>query len=47
MNGQSASVLQFLKGQEICQIAFGMYDLQFNWGSGGLSCTGRAMFAAR
>ena len=31
MNHQSASHLQFLKGQEICQIAFGMYDLQFNW----------------
>jgi hypothetical protein len=42
MNGQSA-VLQFLKGQEICQIAFGMYDLQFNWGNGGLSCTGRVI----
>jgi hypothetical protein len=31
MSNQSASVLQFIKGQEICQIAFGMYDLQFNW----------------
>ncbi len=29
--------LQFLEGQEI-QIAFGMYDLQINWGDGGLSC---------
>jgi len=26
MSNQSASVLQFIKGQEICQIAFGMYD---------------------
>ena len=33
--------MQFIRGQEICQIAFGMYDLQFNWGDGGLSCTGR------
>ncbi len=45
MNHQSASHLQFLKGQEICQIAFGMYDLQFNWGNGGLSCTGRVTYA--
>src|SRR5207244_11023672 len=44
MNDQSASVLQFLKGQEICQIAFGMYDLQINWGNGGLSCTGRVIY---
>jgi hypothetical protein len=45
MNHQSASRLQFLKGQEICQIAFGMYDLQINWGDGGLSCTGRVTYA--
>ena len=44
MNDQSASALQFLKGQEVCQIAFGMYDLQFNWGDGGLSCTGRVIY---
>ena len=44
MNDQSTSVLQFLKGQEICQIAFGMYDLQINWGDGGLSCTGRVTY---
>ena len=44
MPDPSASVLQFLKGQEICQIAFGMYDLQFNWGNGGLSCTGRVIY---
>ncbi len=41
---ERASLLGFLKGQEICQIAFGMYDLQFNWGSGGLSCTGRVPY---
>jgi hypothetical protein len=45
MNDKSPSFLQFLKGQEICQIAFGMYDLQFNWGNGGLSCTGRVTYA--
>jgi hypothetical protein len=44
MSNQSASVLQFLKGQEVCQIAFGMYDLQINWGNGGLSCTGRVIY---
>lgn len=44
MNDQSASALQFLKGKEICQISFGMYDLQFNWGNGGLSCTGRVIY---
>jgi hypothetical protein len=38
---QRASVL---KGQEVCQIAFGMYDLQINWGGGGLSCTGRVIY---
>src|SRR5947208_15176952 len=43
MNDQSAWVLQFLKGQEICQIAFGIYDLQINWGNGVLSCTGRVI----
>lgn len=36
--------MRFLKGQEICQIAFGMYDLQVNWGNGGLSCTGRVIY---
>ena len=45
MTDSSASALRFLKGQEICQIAFGMYDLQINWGNGGLSCTGRVIYA--
>ena len=44
MSDQSASVLRFLKGQEVCQIAFGMYDLQINWRDGGLSCTGRVIY---
>jgi len=43
--GQSLALLQFLKGQEPCQIAFGMYDLQINWGDGGLSCIGRVIYA--
>jgi hypothetical protein len=44
MSAANASFLQFLKGQEICQIAFGMYDLQINWGNGGLSCAGRVLY---
>jgi hypothetical protein len=44
MSDKSVSFLQFLKGQEICQIAFGMYDLQMNWGNGGLSCTGPVLY---
>ena len=44
MSHPSASALQFLKGQEVCQIAFGMYDLQINWADGGLSCTGRVIY---
>ena len=44
MSGQKASDLKFLKGQEVCQIAFGMYDLQINWSDDGLSCTGRVIY---
>jgi hypothetical protein len=44
MNSRNASILQFLKGQEICQVAFGIYDVQLNWGNGGLSCTGRLTY---
>lgn len=44
MSDHSSTLMQFLEGQEICQIAFGMYDLQINWGNGGLSCTGRVVF---
>jgi hypothetical protein len=47
MNDPSESFMRFLKGQEICQIAFGMYDLQINWGNGGLSCTGRVLYEPR
>ena len=44
MSDVNAPFLQFLKGQEICQIAFGIYDFQINWGNGGLSCTGRVLY---
>jgi hypothetical protein len=44
MSNTDSSFLQFLKGQEICQIAFGTYDLQINWGSGGLTCTGMLLY---
>ncbi len=29
----------FLIGKEICQIGIGSYDVQFNWGNGGISAT--------
>jgi len=35
------SILQSIKREEICQVAFGRYDLQLNWGDGGFSCTGQ------
>jgi hypothetical protein len=44
MTANTDSTRQFLRGQEICQLAFGMYDLQINWGNGGLSCTGRVFY---
>lgn len=44
MTEKSASFLQFLNGQEICQISFGMYDLAFSWGNGGISCRGRVLY---
>jgi hypothetical protein len=31
------SDLSFLLGKEICQVAIGSYDVQFNWGNGGIS----------
>jgi len=40
MNDPSASFLQFLKGQEICQIAFGMYDLQIIGATAGFRVPG-------
>ena len=46
MSGHKASVLQFLKGQEVCQIAFGMYDLQISWGDGGVSCSRRVIYTS-
>ena len=44
MNSPRNSVLDFLKGRETCQIAFGLYDLPINWGNGGISCTGRVLY---
>jgi hypothetical protein len=29
--------LAFLVGKEICQVAIGSFDVQFNWGNGGIS----------
>ena len=33
--------LLFMKGKEICQVAIGAYDVQFNWGDGGISVKGK------
>jgi hypothetical protein len=44
MSNADSSFLGFLRGQEICQIAFGMYDVQINWGSGGLTCMGMVVY---
>lgn len=30
---------EFLVGKEICQVAIGAHDVQFNWGDGGISAT--------
>ena len=34
----------FLIGKEICQIAIGPYDVQFNWGKGVLSVWGKFIY---
>jgi len=33
--------LAFLVGKGICQIAIGSFDVQFNWGNGGISIESR------
>jgi hypothetical protein len=33
----AADNLAFLVGKEICQVAIGPFDVQFNWGNGGIS----------
>jgi len=44
MSHEASAFLEFMKGQEACQVAFGMFDLQLNWANGGLSCTGRLLY---
>jgi hypothetical protein len=34
---ESGANLAFLIGKEICLIGIGSYDVQFNWGNGGIS----------
>ena len=34
----------FLIGKEICQVAIGPYDVQFNWENGGLSVWGKFIY---
>ncbi len=36
--------LSFLIGKEICQVCIGSYDVQLNWGNGGISATGEFRF---
>jgi hypothetical protein len=36
--------LSFLLGKEVCQVAIGSYDVQFNWGRGGLSVWGKFIY---
>ena len=33
--------LAFLVGKEICQVAIGSFDVQFDWGNGGISVESR------
>jgi hypothetical protein len=37
--------LAFLVGKEICQVAIGSFDVQFNWGNGGISVESRFTYA--
>jgi hypothetical protein len=37
----AADNLAFLVGKEICQVAIGSFDVQFNWGDGGISVESR------
>ena len=42
---KNASVnLSFLIGKEICQIGIGSYDVQFNWGNGGISVWSKFLY---
>ncbi len=34
----------FLIGMEICQVAIGSYDVQFNWGNGGISIWSKFLY---
>lgn len=37
----TAENFAFLVGKEICQVAIGSFDVQFNWGNGGISVWSR------
>ena len=37
LSNTATNHLQFLVGKEICQVAIGSFDVQFNWGNGGIS----------
>lgn len=37
LSNAAADNFSFLVGKEICQVAIGSFDVQFNWGNGGIS----------
>lgn len=37
LSNTAAKDLSFIIGKEICQVAIGSFDVQFNWGNGGIS----------
>ena len=41
---QKKTDFAFLIGKEICQVGIGSYDVQFNWGTGGISATNEFRF---
>ena len=43
----AADNLTFLVGKEICQVAIGSFDVQFNWGDGGMSAESRFTYTPK
>lgn len=44
MYGFQNENFEFLIGKEICQVSIGSFDVQFNWGNGGISATNEFRF---
>lgn len=45
LSNTAAENLAFLVGKEICQVAIGSFDVQFNWGNGGISVESKFTYA--